>query len=175
MAKSKKKGKPRDDEAAAKGRDRGQEQGTGPEQSKGAEKISGSEGRLSKIQATAQAAAQTAALKQAQKQVPKQATKPRPKSAEERKKEQIDGIKKTVYPSALGIVAGFACFYAPATINLLPWHFVLIVVLAATYFIQKVTYPLLKIDATEFKGKDWFYVEFMAIDLWLVTWTLLLN
>jgi len=33
----------------------------------------------------------------------------------------------------------------------------------------------LKIDAEAFQTKDWLYVEFMAVDLWLVTWTLLLN
>jgi phage shock protein PspC (stress-responsive transcriptional regulator) len=104
------------------------------------------------------------------------AAKPKPKSPAERRKEQIDGITKTVYPSVLGVLAGFACYFAPAaTVNQLPWHFVLLVVLAATYFIQKVTYPFLKIDVANFKAKDWFYVEFMAFDLWLVTWTLLLN
>jgi phage shock protein PspC (stress-responsive transcriptional regulator) len=101
--------------------------------------------------------------------------KPRPKSAAERKKDQIDGIKKTVYPSLLGVLAGFASYYASATINQLEWYLVLVVVVAITYFIQKVTYPFLNINASEFTGKDWFYVEFMAIDLWLVTWTLLLN
>lgn len=104
------------------------------------------------------------------------AAKPKPKSAAERRKDQIDGITKTVYPAVLGVLAGFACYYAPAeTLNQLPWHFVLLVVLAVTYFIQKVTYPFLKIDVANFKGKDWFYVEFMVIDLWLVSWTLLLN
>jgi hypothetical protein len=101
--------------------------------------------------------------------------KPRPKTQSERRKIQIEGIKKTVYPSILGAAAGFVCFYSSSLINQLPWHFVVLVVIAATYFVQKVTYPLLGIDAADFKGKDWFYVEFMAIDLWLVTWTLLLN
>ena len=32
--------------------------------------------------------------------------KTRPKSEAERKKDRIDGIKKTVYPSVLGVVAG---------------------------------------------------------------------
>ncbi len=147
MAKNRKKGKSRDDKtpAEANGGDEGQEKSI-------------------KSQAAAP------------KQAPKQAPKPRPKSAEERKKDQIDGIKKTVYPAALGVLAGFACYYAPAaTINQLPWHFVIVVVLTVIYLIQKVTYPLLKINVSEFKGKDWFYVEFMAFDLWLVTWTLLLN
>jgi hypothetical protein len=101
--------------------------------------------------------------------------KAKPKTAAERRKNQIDGIKKTIYPGILGAIAGFACFYSPSTISQLPWHFVMLIVIAATYFVQKVTYPILGIDPTEFKAKDWFYVEFMAIDLWLVTWTLLLN
>ena len=101
--------------------------------------------------------------------------KARPKTPAERRKIQIDGIKKTVYPSILGAAAGFACFYSPSLINQLPWHFVLLMVIGATYFVQKVTYPILGIDAADFKGKDWFYVEFVAIDLWLVSWTMLLN
>lgn len=145
MAKNRKKGKSRDDKTPA-------------------EANGGDEGQEKSTKS------QTAAPKQAP------APKPRPKSAEERKKDQIDGIKKTVYPAALGVLAGFACYYAPAaTINQLPWHTVIVVVLTIIYLIQKVTYPFLKIDASEFKAKDWFYVEFMALDLLLVTWTLLLN
>ena len=101
--------------------------------------------------------------------------KVRPKTPEERRKIQIDGIKKTIYPSILGAAAGFACFYSMGSINQLPWHFVMLVVIGATYFIQKLTYPFFGIDPADFRGKDWFYVEFMAIDLWLVTWTMLLN
>lgn len=108
---------------------------------------------------------------------PAPAPKAKPKTALERRKEQIDGILKTVYPSALGVILGFASYYATASINQynLPWHFVLLVVLSITYIIQKFTYPLLGINSTAFQAKDWFYVEFMAIDLWLVTWTFLLN
>jgi hypothetical protein len=145
MAKNRKKGKSRDDEEPAEAKGNGKE--NIPEQS-----------RSPKSQAAGAR------------------PQPRPKSAAERRKDQIDGITKTVYPSVLGILAGFACYFAPsATINQLPWHFVLLVVLAVTYFIQKVTYPFLKVDVANFKAKDWFYVEFMAFDLWLVTWTLLLN
>jgi phage shock protein PspC (stress-responsive transcriptional regulator) len=146
MAKNRKKGKSRDEEE--------------PAEAKGKDNINISDkGKQPK----GQAAASTAA-------------RPKPKNAAEKRKDQIDGITKTVYPAVLGVLAGFACYYAPAaTLNQLPWHFVLLVVLAVTYFIQKVTYPLLKVDVASFKGKDWFYVEFMAIDLWLVSWTLLLN
>jgi hypothetical protein len=103
--------------------------------------------------------------------------KAKPKTAIERRKEQIDGIIKTVYPSALGVILGFASYYATASINQynLPWHFVLLVVIMITYIIQRFTYPFLSIDSAAFQSKDWFYVEFMAVDLWLVTWTFLLN
>ncbi len=107
--------------------------------------------------------------------VAKAPLKVKPKSAAERRKDRIDGIKKTVYPAALGVLAGFACYYGADAISLLPWHFVIIVVILVTYIIQKFTYSFMKIDAAGFKTKDWFYVEFMAVDLWLVTWTILLN
>jgi hypothetical protein len=101
--------------------------------------------------------------------------KVKPKSAAERRKDRIDGIIKTVYPSILGTVAGFACYYTGEAIAPYPWHFVMLSVILVTYFIQKYTYTSLNIDAASFKTKDWFYVEFMVVDFWLVTWTLLLN
>ncbi len=98
-----------------------------------------------------------------------------PKSAAERRKDRIDGIVKTVYPSILGTMAGFACYYSGESIAPYPWHFVMMSVILLTYVIQMYTYKFLNIDASGFKTKDWFYVEFMVVDFWLVTWTLLLN
>ena len=98
-----------------------------------------------------------------------------PKSAAERRRDRIDGITKTVYPSILGTAAGFACYFAGEAIAPYPWHFVMLSVILLTYIIQKYTYTFLNIDAASFKTKDWFYVEFMVVDFWLVTWTLLLN
>lgn len=101
--------------------------------------------------------------------------KPKPKSAAERRKDRIDGIIKTVYPSILGTAAGYACYHTGEAISPYPWHFVMLSVILLTYLIQKYTYAFLDIDAASFKTKDWFYVEFMVVALWLVTWTLLLN
>jgi len=83
--------------------------------------------------------------------------------------------KKTVYPAALGVLAGFACYHGAAAISPFPWHSVMLSVIFVTFLIQKYTYSFFKIDAAAFQTKDWFYVEFMVVDLWLVTWTLLLN
>jgi hypothetical protein len=107
---------------------------------------------------------------------------PRPKTAADRKKDRRDGIVKTVFAAALGVLAGFACYYIASTtgenpweIGEFPWHFILLSVILVTSLLQRVAYPLLKIDAASFKTKDWLYVEFIVVDLWLVTWTILLN
>jgi hypothetical protein len=105
----------------------------------------------------------------------KQPPKAKITSAAERRKNRIDGIIKTVYPSVLGGAAGFACYYAGEALAPYPWHFVMLSIILVTFLIQKHTYNFLNIDADGFKTKDWFYVEFMVVDLWLVTWTLLLN
>lgn len=107
--------------------------------------------------------------------IAKQPPKAKITSAAERRKNRIDGIIKTVYPSVLGGAAGFACYYAGEALAPYPWHFVMLSIILVTFLIQKNTYNFLNIDANAFKTKDWFYVEFMVVDLWLVTWTLLLN
>jgi hypothetical protein len=108
--------------------------------------------------------------------------KAKPKSAADRRKDRIDGITKTVYAAALGVIAGFACYFLAGTIGtnnwqigVLPWHFVMMSVILITSIIQRFTYSYLNIDAASFQTKDWLYVEFIVVDLWLVTWTLLLN
>ena len=108
--------------------------------------------------------------------------KAKPKSEAERRKDRIDGIMKTVYPSVLGVVAGFACYFVAGEVGQnhwqigdLPWHFVMMSVILVTALIQKFTYPFLKVDVASFKTKDWLYVEFIMVALWLVTWTILLN
>ncbi|HWQ47565.1 MAG TPA: hypothetical protein VN414_01215 [Methanosarcina sp.] len=97
------------------------------------------------------------------------------RTPEEKKKEYRDGIIKTIVAAALGTIAGVLCFsqYGAGVDRI--WYAVLMIVIGLTYFIQKLLYPQLKIDTKEFKFKDWFYVEFIVIDFFLVVWTLLLN
>jgi len=108
--------------------------------------------------------------------------KAKPKSEADRRKDRIDGITKTVYSAVLGVIAGFASYFIAGEvgpshwqISNLPWHFVMMSLILVTVLIQKFTYPFLKIDVAGFKTKDWLYVEFIIVALWLVTWTLLLN
>ncbi|HPE64163.1 MAG TPA: hypothetical protein PLQ49_08665 [Methanothrix sp.] len=105
------------------------------------------------------------------------------KEAAVRKKSRAEGIIMTVYPAVLGVISGFVSLslFGSGVVEegavgmTYPWYFVMTLVIAVTFYIQRFTFPLLKINVEEFATKDWFYVEFIAIDLWLVTWTLLLN
>lgn len=97
------------------------------------------------------------------------------RTPEEKQKEYRDGIVKTVVATALGIIAGFLAYTMYGTGQTKIWYAILMIVIGLTYFIQKFLYPQLKIDVKEFKFKDWFYVEFIIVDFFLVTWTLLLN
>lgn len=94
---------------------------------------------------------------------------------EEKQKAHREGIIKTVVSSILGILAGFIMFnqYGVGADRI--WYVIFVIVIGITYYIQKLIYIPLKIDTKEFKFKDWFYVEFIVIDFFLVTWTLLLN
>ncbi|HOK58163.1 hypothetical protein [Methanothrix sp.] len=104
------------------------------------------------------------------------------KSPEERRRAQIEGIKKTLVSSILGIISGVICYnlLGNGTDMMLggvrvEWHFILLNLILITTIVQRFIYPLIGIDVLSFKGKDWFYVEFIVVDLWAVTWTILLN
>lgn len=97
------------------------------------------------------------------------------RTPEEKRKEHRDGIVKTIVSAALGIIAGVLCFSLYGAGQDQKWYAILMIVIGFTYFIQKFIYPQFKIDVKEFKFKDWFYVEFIVIDFFLVVWTLLLN
>jgi hypothetical protein len=97
------------------------------------------------------------------------------RTPEEKQKQYKEGIIKTVVASALGIIAGLVAYSLYGTGESRVWYAILMIVIGLTFLIQKVIYPPLKIDVKEFKFKDWFYVEFLVIDFFLVVWTLLLN
>lgn len=94
---------------------------------------------------------------------------------EEKQKAHREGIIKTIVSAILGIIAGFIMFNLYGTGEDRIWYVILMIVIGVTYYAQKLIYIPLKIDTKEFKFKDWFYVEFIVIDFFLVTWTLLLN
>jgi hypothetical protein len=88
------------------------------------------------------------------------------KQEPDRQVKHVEGIKKTVLSSLLGIVGGVASFYLSAYSL-----FILIVIVYSQRFIL----PRLGVDAKEFRATDWFFLVFMTVAFWFVTWTILLN
>ncbi|MBE0522807.1 MAG: hypothetical protein IBX40_00490 [Methanosarcinales archaeon] len=97
------------------------------------------------------------------------------KTPEEKKKNYINGIIKTIVPALIGTLAGLFCFYQLKDGTEFPWISIMLLVIISSYYAQRIIYPLIKIDVKEFGTKDWLYVEFITVDFWLVVWTLLLN
>jgi len=87
----------------------------------------------------------------------------------------MDGIIKTIIAAVLGVIFGVVMFSQYGTGEDRIWYAILMIVIGITYYVQKLIYIPLKIDTKEFKAKDWLFVEFIVIDFFLVTWTLLLN
>ncbi len=83
-----------------------------------------------------------------------------------RQVKHIEGIKKTALSSALGIAGGVASFYLPAYS-----FFILIVVV----YSQRIILPRIGVDASEYRATDWFFLVFMTVAFWFVSWTILLN
>lgn len=108
-------------------------------------------------------------------ETPEKKTFIKERTPEEKQKEHREGIIKTIVAAALGIIAGILCFNLYGAGEDRIWYAVLMIIIGLTYFIQKLIYPQLKINTKEFKFKDWFYVEFIVLDFFLVIWTLLLN
>lgn len=107
----------------------------------------------------------------------KETKKPEPKviTPDERKQLLIEGIKKTAFPAFIGAAFALLFFGKFGSAEGVSWFSILLVVVLLAYYIQRFTYPLLKVRVKEFETKDWLYVEFLTIIYFLVFWTLLLN
>ncbi|HML25423.1 MAG TPA: hypothetical protein PKC27_01800 [Methanomethylovorans sp.] len=97
------------------------------------------------------------------------------RTPEEKRKAHIQGIIKTAVASILGILAGVLANMQYGMGTETKWYAVITIVAILGYYIQRLIYPVIKVDTKEFGFKDWFYVEFLVVDFCLVTWTLLLN
>jgi hypothetical protein len=91
---------------------------------------------------------------------------------EERTANHIKGIKIVLATSILGIIAGIISspyFLSPENAN-----FALFIVVLFIYA-QKFLLPVIGVSSKNFGFKDWFFISFMTLSFWFVTWTLILN
>jgi uncharacterized protein YqhQ len=112
-----------------------------------------------------------AAPKTKKKSAPQKAEKKGPAKADEtqeqeKREKHVEGIKKTVLSSLLGIAAGVVSSY------LLPY--MLFILIVAVYG-QRLILPRLAIDTKEYRFTDWFFLVFMTVAFWFVSLSILLN
>jgi hypothetical protein len=81
-------------------------------------------------------------------------------------KEAGDGIKKTIVPSILGVVAGVVSYFFSSDNGLM----VLVLLLMIT--IQTPIYRRIGVNP---KPMDWLSISFMTFGFWFLTLTLMLN
>jgi len=97
-----------------------------------------------------------------------------------KKKEQthterrIEGIKKTVIPSLIGMVFGTVLGAIVGDGESLNFIELFILVAILTY-VQKFIFPYVGVSPSDFETKDWFYVGFMTFAFILVSWTMYIN
>ncbi|NJD78459.1 MAG: hypothetical protein FIB08_15425 [Candidatus Methanoperedens sp.] len=110
-----------------------------------------------------------------EKETEEKKTEPKTITPEERKRLQIEGIKKTVVPAFIGSGFAFLFFWMQDKITGKPWYSVFLLVGLVSYGIQKLLYPSLGVKVEEFKTMDWLGGEFLTIVFLLIVWILLLN
>ena len=103
------------------------------------------------------------AAQKAEKKVP---AKTDEKKEQEKQTKHVEGIKKTLLSSLLGIAGGVLSYYAP------PYG---ILILLVVVYAQRLALPRIQIDTKEYRFTDWFFLVFMTFAFWFVSWTILLN
>ncbi|MGB9372244.1 MAG: hypothetical protein WCB79_09995 [Halobacteriota archaeon] len=102
----------------------------------------------------------------AQKAEKKSPTRTDEKQEQGEQTKHVEGIKKTLLSSLLGIAGGVFSFYLPAYG---------ILILLVVVYAQRLALPRIKIDTKEYRFTDWFFLVFMTFAFWFVSWTILLN
>ncbi len=112
--------------------------------------------------------AQKANSKTVSKKADKKADKKTEQKPEKGKRAtHVEGIKKTLLASLLGITGGVLSSLVPQSYGIL--------IFIVVFYIQRPILPRLRIDVKEYQLKDWFYTAFMTFAFWFVCWTILLN
>jgi hypothetical protein len=91
------------------------------------------------------------------------------KTREDKQREHMDRIRRTLAASFLGITAGIAAFYFQED----PTTGILLMLIAI--IVQRYLFIPLRRGMEPLGAKDWIYQGFMTISFWFITWTILLT
>jgi uncharacterized membrane-anchored protein len=91
------------------------------------------------------------------------------KTREDKQREHMDRIRRTLTASFLGIAAGVIAFFMQDD----PTTGLLLVLIAIV--IQRYLFIPLRRGMEPLNAKDWIYQGFMTLSFWFITWTILLT
>ncbi len=91
------------------------------------------------------------------------------KTREDKQREHMDRVYRTLAASFLGIAAGIIAFYQPED----PITGFLVMLIAI--IIQRYLFIPLRRGMEPLNLKDWIYQGFMTLSFWFITWTILLT
>ncbi len=84
----------------------------------------------------------------------------------------LRGIKMSLLPAALGVLAGFLS--SPYVLSAQYQSFSFLI-LAVAIYAQKYIFPFWGIESGKFDLKAWFYIGFMTFAYWYVSWAIIAN
>lgn len=103
---------------------------------------------------------------------------PKKKTREEKQKEHLVRIEKTLIACGLGIATGIIAFLviSPSQIEGLNSYTILaLLIMISGIVVQRHIFMLLRLGSQKMGAKDWLYQGFMTFAFWFITWTLLLT
>jgi len=103
---------------------------------------------------------------------------PRKKTKEDKQREHIGRIEKTLIACVLGIITGVISFLVVNPSQILGFQsytILALLIMIAGIVVQRHLFILLRIGSQKMGIKDWLYQGFMTFAFWFITWTLLLT
>jgi uncharacterized membrane protein YgaE (UPF0421/DUF939 family) len=103
---------------------------------------------------------------------------PRKRTPEEKKKEHIGRIQRTLVACFLGIITGAISYLVvpPGHVQGFQSYTMLaLMIMLAGVVVQRHIFVLMRMTSFRMGAKDWLYQGFMTFALWFITWTLLLT
>ncbi len=91
------------------------------------------------------------------------------KTREDKQREHMDRIRRTLTASFLGVAAGVIAFFMPDD----PTTGFLVMLIAIV--LQRYIFIPLRRGMEPLNAKDWVYQGFMTLSFWFITWTILLT
>lgn len=106
---------------------------------------------------------------------------PRKKTPEEKSREHLQRIKRSLIACVMGIVTGAISYLVTRELPLTEiqgftsYTLLALLIMATGIVLQRHLFIFIRLNSPPLGNKDWFYQGFMTFAFWFITWTLLLT